>query len=506
MLKPEMMFSDGMVLQRGKKVAVWGISDPGITVHIIMQGIEEKTVAGKDGKWCIYCGPFRTSHKEEMVIYSGTERIYVHDVAVGEVWLAGGQSNMEFPMKFDEHLDSEKDSYDDCIRFFDYPEIAYLEQIEEADYSKQYGLWRTCSPKQIERFSAVGYYFSKSLRQRYDIPIGIIGCNWGGTPACAWMSEEAIYTCGGKVWLEDYKSAICNLDIDKYESEFKSNLWNYKTDLAADPMFEILETGYSSETILEKVDAAGFNDALTPIMGPYSERRPTGLYHSMLCKVAPYGIRGVIWYQGEADDEKAELYHRIFPALIRCWRNLWHENFPFLFVQLAPFGQWLACKGTRYPEVRAAQQWVADYVQNTAMAVISDSGCEWDIHPKNKQPVGERLAFLAEHYVYGEDILCEAPRIKEITVENGKLTLFFEYSGDGLRLEGNTLDSLEIFQAGYPVSYDFCDAKGNTVLVFGREISSDLPTEVRLGWTAYHRINLKNSAGIPARPAIVSSM
>ena len=501
-----MMFQDGMVLQRDKRISIWGTADPGADVRVVMQDMEENTSAGRDGKWAVCCGPFRTSFKEDMFISSGTECIWIHDVAVGEVWLAGGQSNMEFPMRFDEHLVAEKDNQDSFIRFFDYPEVAYTGQIEEADYSRNYGFWRFCEPDQLERFSAVGYYFAKKIRQQYDVPIGIIGCNWGGTPACAWMSEEAICSCGGKTWIEDYQSAIRNLDMDKYASEFRSNPWNYKTDLAADPMFEILEIGYPSEVILKKVDEAGLNDALTPAMGPYSERRPAGLYHSMLCEVAPYGIRGVIWYQGEADDEKAEIYHRMFPALIQCWRDLWQEDLPFLFVQLAPFGHWLACRGTRYPEIRAAQQWTADHVRNTAMAVISDSGSEWDIHPKNKQPVGERLALLAEHYVYGEDILCEAPGMTEITVGKGIITLFFEHAGEGLQLQEKRLDSLEIYQGGYPVDYDSCVASGNTVLISGNKIRPDLPTEVRLGWTAYHRMNLKNSAGIPARPAIVCSM
>ena len=505
MLKTAMMFKDGMVLQRDKKIAVWGTIEPGAKVCVSMQGMESCTKAGEDGKWRAICGPYRTSQKEEMVIVSGGDTLRIRDVAVGEVYLAGGQSNMEFPMRFEAHLAEEKKNRDDLIRFFDYPEVAYPEQLDEADYSVHYGIWRRCAPDQIERFSAVGYYFAKALRSRYDVPIGIIGCNWGGTPACAWMSEEAIRGCGGEVWLEDYQAAIRDLDLEKYTSEFKGNPWNYKTDLASDLMFEILETGYTSDVILEKVDAAGFNYALNPPMGPYSERRPTGLYHSMLCQVAPYGIRGVIWYQGEADDEKSGIYHRIFPALIRNWRELWAEELPFLFVQIAPFAHWLACRGTWYPNVRAVQQWTADNVANTAMAVITDCGCDWDIHPKNKRPVGERLALLAEHYVYGEDVLCEAPRMREFDVEKGKITLRFEHAGEGLQLDGNRLDSLEIYQDGYLVDYDSCSAAGDTVCVFGSKICPDLPTEVRLACTEYHNVNLKNSAEIPARPAIVHS-
>jgi sialate O-acetylesterase len=225
----------------------------------------------------------------------------------------------------------------------------------------------------------------------------------------------------------------------------------------------------------------------------------------MLKQIAPYAVKGVIWYQGEADDEKAELYHRMFPSLIRCWRELWDDDFPFLFVQLAPFRHWMSCTGARYPELRAAQQWTADNVMNTAMAVITDAGCDWDIHPKNKRPVGERLALLAEHYVYGDDILCEAPRMCGISVNDSQITLEFDFAGDGLRLRGDRLNSLEIYQGGYPIAYTSCKAEGNTVTVYGDEIQAGMPTEARIACTDFYEVNVFNSAGIPARPAIVTT-
>ena len=504
MLKTAIIFRDGLVLQRDKVIAIWGTSDPGASVSITMQGATAQSVSNEKGEWCIHCGPFHTSFREELIVRSGDVQICIRDVAVGEVWLAGGQSNMEFPMRYDEGLEIERTACDGRIRFFEFPKVSYAGQIDERDYFRHYGIWRICSADQIERFSAVAYYFAKHLLGKYDMPIGVIGCNWGGTPACAWMPEEAVRDCGGGVWLEDYESAIAALDGEKYVRDYKGNPLNYKIDLFADPMSDILQIGYSSETIVEKVTALGLEDELNPVMGPYSERRPAGLYHTMLKQVAPYGIRGVLWYQGEADDEKAYVYHRIFPALIRCWRELWKEELPFLFVQLAPFGSWLACRGTRYPEVRAAQQWTADNVSKTAMAVITDCGSEWDIHPKRKKPVGERLALLAERDVYGEeDIVCEAPRLRNVAVEEGRIDLKFDFAGDGLHLYGDRLNALEIFQGGYPVQCDTCEASGDTVCVSGSQIHANLPTEVRLAWTDYYEVNLKNSAGIPARPAIL---
>lgn len=504
MLKTAVIFNDGMVIQRDKAIAVWGTSAPDSQVSITMQGKTAKTISDENGEWLVQCGPFHTSFQEELVVQSGNEEIRIKDVAVGEVWLAGGQSNMEFPMKYDRDFETEKKVCDKRIRFFDYPEVAYPEQIAEADYFQHYAIWRTCTRDQLEYFSAVAYYFAKYLLDDYDIPVGIIGCNWGGTAACTWMSEEAILKCDGGIWLEDYETTIAALDIPDYAHNFKQDPYNYKVDLLADPMFDILLTGYQSDVIVEKVKEIGMEAALTPPMGPYSERRPTGLYHSMLKQVAPYGIRGVLWYQGEADEEKAPIYHKMFPGLIQCWRELWNDELPFLFVQIAPFAHWLACRGTRYPEIRAAQQWVADNVKNTAMAVISDAGSDWDIHPKNKEPVGKRLALLAKHYVYGQkDIVCEAPRMHRAVVDEGQIVLHFDHAGSGLVLCGEQVNALEIYQGGYPVQYDTCSVGKETVTLYSSRIHRNLPTEVRMAWTDYYDVNLKNSADIPARPAIV---
>lgn len=297
-----------MILQRDKIISIWGTSQPDTTVSVAMQGQKSQAISDQTGKWTAQLGPFHTSVKETLTIRTDTEHLQISDVAVGEVWLAGGQSNMEFPMQYDADFASEKTDCNFEIHFFDYPEVAYPGQLEEADYTKSCGFWRKCTPSDLSRFSAVGYYFAKKLNKETNIPVGIIGCNWGGTPACAWMSEEAIVSCGGSAWIEDYKAAIADLDIRQYTKAFRANAWNYKTDFLADPMNNILLPGYSSEQILEKVAQIGYTFALNSVMGPFSERRPMGLYHSMLTQVAPFGIRGVLWYQGEADDEKAQIY------------------------------------------------------------------------------------------------------------------------------------------------------------------------------------------------------
>ena len=505
MLETAALFRDGAVIQRDRPVFIWGTAGAGSTVRVAMQNRSADCIADANGRWRICCGPFRASESEEMVLSSAGEEVRIRDVAVGEVWLAGGQSNMEFAMRFDRGLAEERKRRCGEIRFFDYPKVSYPGQIREADYSACYGFWRKDEPEQLERFSAVGYYFARSLHERYGVPVGIIGCNWGGSPACAWMPAEAVARAG-RAWLDDYQKTLASLDTEAYCRGFRQNAANFHTDWFAEPMYDILQAGYTSEEIREKAAALGMAESLEPaVIGPLHEWRPSGLYESMLTQIAPYTVRGVLWYQGEADDSKAELYDRVFPAMIYSWRALWQEELPFLFVQLAPFRRWLACTGARWPEIRAAQQWTADNVSRTAMAVITDAGMEWDIHPKDKRPVGERLALLAEHYVYGENVLCEAPRMRRVTVGRSRIDIDFDHAGDGLILDGPVINALEIYQNGYPAAILRCEAEGARAAVYCDGLRPAVPTEVRLAWRDYYQVNLRNSAGIPARPGIIRS-
>ncbi len=523
MLKLPLLFQNNMVLQCEKEVMVWGTAKPNEIIHISMQGKSAKTEADENGNWKVACGPFDVSFKEEMTIISDTEKIVLQDVQVGEVWIAGGQSNMEFAMRYDADIETEQAvCTNDAIRFFDYPEVSYPGQINEADYGKNYGFWRKADPENLERFSAVGYYFAKEIQKKYQIPVAVIGCNWGGTPACAWMSKEALIEGGGQVYLNEYEESVRNLDLKTYDEKFKNNQASWKTDLLSDPISELLLRGCSMEEFGKKLAESGVDFSkldpsdFMPQMGPKHEQRPCGLYESMLKQVAPYSIKGVIWYQGETDgDCHPEIYKTLFPALIHDWRNLWKEELPFLFVQIAPLEQWMQCVGENYVEIRRAQQYAADTVPNTGMAVITDVGMQYDIHPKKKQPVGYRLALLAEKKVYNDDVFCEAPALKDVCVGDGKLALTFENAEKGLYLAGklpygqaaeeNRLGGLQVFQDGCELNSEKLKAvaERDKVTIVGEEIKSDAKTEIRLAQTGWYLVNLYNSAGIPARPATV---
>lgn len=523
MLTPALLFQDHMIIQCGKNVTVWGTADPAAEIHIFMQGKEARTEADGAGNWQVICGSFKASFQEEMIITSGAEKIVLKDIQVGEVWLAGGQSNMEFHMRYDADMEAERAACtNDAIRFFDYPEVSYVGQIDEADYGKNYGFWRKAEPGQLERFSAVGYYFAKDIQKKLGVPVGIIGCNWGGTPACAWMCREAVIEGGGQAYLDEYEEAVRGIDLEAYDESFRNNPASWKVDQLADQISDCMFSGCTLEEIGAKLAEMGGDltqidtSTFIPQIGPKYERRPSGLYESMLKPIIPYTIRGVIWYQGETDgDCHPELYKTLFPALIKNWRRLWNEELPFLFVQIAPLEHWGASVGEPYIQIRDAQQYTADTVPGTGMAVISDVGMRYDIHPKKKQPVGHRLALLAENKVYGGNVLCEAPTLSGVRVSDRTVTLTFENVGEGLYFtdkasEGqavgvHTFGGIQVFQDGCELNSKNLTAKAekNQVIIFGEEIRSGVTTEIRIAKTDWYDVNLYNSADIPARPGSI---
>ena len=502
MLKTGMIFQDKMILQRGKEIYIWGTGEAGKEITIEIQGVKSSALIDGNGKWIISLAPLQASEVEKMEIMSGEERIVYNEVAIGEVWLAGGQSNMEFFMKYDKEMPIEQENCENPrIRFFDYPEVSYEGQLEDADYS-QFGIWRDCNKENLPYYSAVGYYFAKQLEENLKVPVGIVGCNWGGTTGCSWLDVKYLQGNEGKAWLDDYDKAVENIDLEEYNTKYMKNPMNFKTNPLEDKMADLFMFGMPPGE-LEKIVAgfaAGSENEFIPEIGPKYEKRPGGLYEVMLKKIAPYAVKGFIWYQGESDDEKAEIYRTVFSSMIRCWRDLWKEELPFLFVQLAPFRKWLDCVGSRYTELRAQQEWVSEHVAGTGMAVITDVGMECDIHPKFKRPVGERLALLARGKVYSEDILCEAPKLISAKLENGKLILEFANAEGGLILKGSNVNALEILRDNDKVTEYVCTVLDTKLILESNIFKLGRSIEVSLACAEYYEVNLYSKAGIPARP------
>ncbi len=457
-MKPAAIFQNGMILQRNKPVVIWGTGARGETIRGEIQGRQGEAAADAAGNWTLTLPPLDASDEEELVLRSvsaagESEAITFSQVAVGEVWVAGGQSNMEFHMRYEKHrAEALKNCSNPRVRFFDVPEVSYDGQAEEFDYSRM-GIWRKADPENLEYFSAVGYYFERELERVLDVPVGIIGCNWGGTRSCAWMSAESVERAG-KPWMQMYEDRIAEMDLEEYWEKQHGNPMNHRGDPFGDPFGEtVLPRTLSPEELADFFQnmPAGTEDYLECMMPC---EIPGSLYEHMLKTIAPYGIRGFLWYQGESDDEPGKqcLYRDMLAALIGDWRALWKDaGLPFLFVQLPGWENWLLDgPGNRdYMTIRSCQEMAARTVSNAYLCSISDAGEQMDIHPKDKKVVGERLALLARGHVYGESLLCDAPMAESIRRDGSRIEIVFQNAEGGLKVKGDAVEALHV----YPVEF-----------------------------------------------------
>ncbi|MDO4864949.1 MAG: sialate O-acetylesterase [Clostridia bacterium] len=493
-MKLPMIFSDHMVLQRGKPIAIRGEAEAGTTVSVRLsdaQGVIAAAEAHADdaGAWQATLPALEVARGLTLELSAGDERVRMDDVSVGEVWIAGGQSNMEYWLHFDAENEMALNRPENPdIRFFDYPEVSFEGELEQHDFS-DFGFWRRCNSEELPWFSAVGYYFAERLQAALGVPVGIVGCNWGGTNAACWMDESDLRGSAGEVWLTEHEKRLEEMDQDDYIQWFLSEPSNIQNHPIPGDCPEVLFPGLSREEQRRLME--GPKSRYDGVIGPLHPCRPCGLYHLMLEKVAPYAARGVIWYQGESDRPHADIYDGVLENMIRAWRRLWNDELPFLMVQLAPFGEWFGESGEAYPTLRACQQRVAERVPQVWLCSSGDAGMRWDIHPKHKRPIGERLALLARGHVYGESILCDAPALKAVRREGSRAILDFEH-GDGLYIRGDALNALR-------VNGQVCPAK-----VEGECLVIDLPMaehwKIEFAWQGYYEVNLYNAAGIPALP------
>lgn len=431
-VKPNILFSDGAVLQRGQNVPVWGTANDGEKVTVELAG-QTATTTAQGGKWKVELKPLEAGGPFSMRI-SGDNEVTVNNLLVGEVWVASGQSNMQWTLNqsFQPEVEKPKANFP-RIRMITVAQTTSLEPVDEVK-----GSWQECSPETVGKFSAVGYYFARDLQTKLGVPVGIISTSWGGTPAQAWTSSEGFE---GHPELKGYADQL-------------------KTAAA-----------------LPEKGAQNF---------------PAALYNAMIAPVMPYGMKGVIWYQGESNAGKSKEYQTLFPAMIADWRTKWKlGDFPFLFVQIAPF------KG-QPPEIREAQFLTLAKSKNTAMAVTTDYGDANDIHPKQKEPVGHRLSLAARALAYGEKIVYSGPLYESMKAVGGKAVISFGHIGGGLVAKEGDLKGFTI--AG--VDGKFVPAKavieGDKVVVSAEGVAD--PKAVRYGWENVPDVNLFNKEGLPASP------
>jgi sialate O-acetylesterase len=498
-LKVPAVFGDNMVLQRGVPFAVWGTADPGEEIYV---QFEQKTADGKreegkavrtdkDGKWLVRIGPFETGEAGVLTI-KGREKkappkgkapithLVFKNVLIGEVWVCSGQSNMQWEM-YRSTLDPQKN-----IKEANHPHIRLFQVPRKAAATPQADVeakWVECSPQTIPNFSAVAYFFGRDLHQRLNVPIGLIDTSFGGTPAEAWTSREALLAEDSlKYYVENIDSARKNYDAAKAKKAYEEALEKWK--VAAEEAKKDNKPIPKQPTMQQPPGATANSGS--------------GLYNAMIAPLVPFAIKGAIWYQGESNAPKAYEYRTLFPAMIKDWRAHWGQgDFPFLFVQLAPY--WDSdSNGVRYAELRDSQLHTMATVKNSSMAVITDYGDEKDIHPKQKQPVGERLSTAARAMAYGEKVEYSGPIYKAKRVDGSQVVLEFEHLGGGLSMKGEKLTGFTI--AGEDGKFVDADARIEGEKVVVSSPSVDKPKDVRFGWKNFMTVNLFNKEGLPASP------
>jgi len=502
------IFQENMVLQRGKDIVLFGTAERGDRIRASLYDCHGKLVderastSEKDDRFQVKLAPQKASEDNKLVINneSSQQKIVIKKVHIGEVWLAGGQSNMEFFNKYDKDWDKTKKLPENKkIHFYNVPQQAFEGHVTHNGPGRDgYGKWLNDKEKGFENFSAPGYSFARKIQEVLKCPVGIIGCNWGGSTASAWVPLSVLKEEPLKRYLDEYDE-----EVNKYDSftlkELSLKSWEIEDNPANYKEFEQFIYGQDRKTQLEWME--GQRDNVRP-MGPYNENRPGGLYETMLSKVFPYSIAGALWYQGESDaGDRAPMYDKLLTELIQSWRKVWNDDFPFLLVQLAPFREWLACTNDGYMEVRAKQELVADNVKDVYMTSIMDIGNEFDIHPKEKVEVGKRLAGLALSHVYQklEPAQTDNPRVDEVYVNGNQVIMTFTNTETlNKTTDENTIYILKEDERVEPE--DVTISENKIILHFKENLTLIKDLKVAMGWDDYAVINIKNEQGLPVIP------
>lgn len=473
------IFGNHMVMQQDKTLPVWGTAAPGEPVRVTLDKQAAKTVTKPDGRWQVKMKPMKTGGPYTLTITGPKNSITLEDVLIGEVWICSGQSNMEWPLRAANDADAE-------IAAANYPEIRLFVVNKNVAVDPQtacVGEWKVCAPDTVPDFSAVGYFFGRMLNQELKRPVGMIESAWGGTPAESWTSLPTLQASPELLPIVENFAAI-----EKAYPEAKAK---FDTDLEA------------WKVAAEQAKTQGQPEPAKPSepMSPNHPYRPASLYNGMIYPLAPYALRGAIWYQGESNASRAKQYQTLFPAMINDWRNLWGQGpFPFYFVQLANY---MERKDAPQPEsewaaLREAQTLTLKQ-KNTGMAVTIDIGEAADIHPRNKQDVGKRLALNALAKVYAKKVPYSGPLYLSMQVMKNEAWIAFTNTDSGL----NTKDSgpLKGFMiAGADGKFVWADARIEGRRVVVRSDQVPVPVAVRYAWADNPDCNLYNGAGLPASP------
>lgn len=467
-VKVPSIFGSHMVLQQGQKNRVWGLADSGeaVTVTIADQKLSAEVAA--DGKWQVMLEPLPVGGPYTLTV-KGKNELKFEDVLVGEVWICSGQSNMQWSVNSANDPDLEKAAAKfPKIRLITVPNVGT--QDPQWDFK---GKWEACTPETVGGFSAVGYFFGRQLHQTLDVPVGLINNAWGGSACEAWIRRDLLTG-------ETYQPLM-----DRWAAEEN----NLEKNLAA------------WKEAAEKAKAEKKPAPSSPEGRMRGNARPANIYNGALKPTIGYGIRGVIWYQGESNASRAYQYREMFPLMIKSWRDEWGQgDFPFYWVQLADFLPEKAEPGdSAWAELREAQT-MTQKLPNTGEAVIIDIGEGKDIHPKNKQDVAKRLARLALVDVYKQEgITPRSPIYKSMEKDGNKIVLTFDQVGAGWR-PFDVAEPRGFAIAGEDKKFVWAKAKidGKKIEVWSDDVKE--PAAVRYAWADNPVCNMFSTAGLPLTP------
>lgn len=469
------ILSDNMVLQRSMPIHIWGHADSGEKVRVTLAGDQASAVAGADGQWQATLKPHAAGGPYSLSV-AGKNTLTLSNILIGDLWLCGGQSNMEFTLKRASTATAAiAASTDPLLRFF---KVRTAKPASPADDVR--GSWVVSGPATAGAMTAVGYFFGRDLRKAEGIPVGLISSNVGGTPAQAWTRAGALGA---------------NPDLKRrYVDPDSANQAKHDAAMAA----------YT--TTLATAKAAGTKEPTKPFgFWPSSV-----LYNGMIAPLVRLPIEGVLWYQGESNTHDPEGYRTLLPTMISDWRAQWHEPaLPFLIVQIAPFGSHEG-NDTAWAKTREAQAETARTVPHAGIAVITDLGLQDNIHPTDKEPVGDRLALLARKQVYGEKgLVAEGPTYRAMQIMGNKIMVMFDNAGDGLTIRGGTASAVPV-PADHLVGFTIAGTDGQFVPADAKTVGKDTvevsapqvsqPQAVRYGFVNFPVVNLWNKNGLPANP------
>lgn len=513
------VFGDHMVLQRQMAVSIWGTADAGEKVTVAFAGQSKSIDTDASGKWSLKLDAMEASAEPRELVVSGKSTVKFTDVLVGEVWLAGGQSNMGYSLG-SAHNAAEvlPQSTDPQLRLFKVKLTTAAEP--QTNVSAQ---WKSSNPDTAKDFSAVAWFFAHELRGKLNCPVGVMAAPWGGTPIETWISLDRVkqdppLTRTLESWnkaLEQHQKVLANPQL---ATDYAAELAKWKKEV--EPAFNIANRAWiadknAGKSVGPKPQPERPEPSNPDPFGmPSPSRRPSApsvSFNGMVAPLAPYAIRGAIWYQGEANGSAGIEYRSLLPRLIEDWRAHWNSDFAFLYVQLPCNGADTALVATSgWPWLREAQLLTLKQPK-TSMAVTIDIGNPADVHPADKVDVGHRLALLARRDVYGEKIVASGPLYEGFAIEGSAIRVRFKEIGGGLApgqapwmpkgVEPLPTDRLiGFFIAGDDRKWVEADAKIDGASVIVSSPSVPHPVAVRYGWANSPRCNLYNLERLPASP------